>query len=76
MPNLFAIILMCLLAGIYPAHASEKPGSEQTESLSPEDLQVVAVMEILEMMDLVEEMDMVKDFNCLIEDDPNESQDD
>ena len=76
MPNFFAIILLCLLAGASPAQAAEKPGSDQTESLNPEDLRVVAVMEILEMMDLVEEMDMVKDFNCLIEDDPDESQDD
>lgn len=76
MPNLLAIVLLCLLAGASPVHGAERPGPEQPESLSPEDLKVVAVMEILQLMDLAEELDMVKDFNYLIEDDPNASQDD
>lgn len=76
MPKFFAIILLCLLAGASPVRAAEKPVPEQPEGLSAEDLKVVAVMEILQLMELAEEMDMVKDINCLIEDDPNESQDD
>jgi hypothetical protein len=76
MPNLFAIILLCLLAGASSVRAAEKPVPEQPEKLSSEDLKVVAVMEILQLLDLAEEMDIVKDINYLIEDDPNERQDD
>jgi hypothetical protein len=76
MPNLFAIIFLCLLAGAAPVRAAEKPVPEQPEGLSAKDLKVVAVMEILQLMDLSDEMDMVKDINYLIEDDQNESQDD
>jgi hypothetical protein len=76
MPRFFAIILICLLAGASPVRSAEKPAAEQPEGLSEADLKVVAVMEILQLMELAEEMDMVKDINYLIEDDPNERQDD
>jgi hypothetical protein len=76
MPKLYAIFLLCLLAGAWPVRAAEKAGSEQPERLSEADLKVVAVMEILQLMDLAEDMEMVKDMEYLIEDDPNESQDD
>jgi hypothetical protein len=76
MPKLPALILLCLLAGVSPVLAAEKPVPESAERLPAEDLKVVAVMEILELMDMVEDIDMVKDFNYLIEDDQNESQDD
>ena len=76
MPKLVAIIVLCLLAGATPVRAAEKPAPEQPESISAEDLKVVAAMEILQLMDLAEDMNMVKDMDYLIEDDANESQDD
>jgi hypothetical protein len=76
MPKLAAIILLCLLAGATPVRAAEKAAPERSESISAEDLKVVAVMEILQLMDLAEDMNMVKDMDYLIEDDANESQDD
>ena len=76
MPKLAAIILLCLLAVATPVRAAEDPVPEPPESISAEDLKVVAVMEILQLMDLAEDMDMVKDIDYLIEDDANESQDD
>ncbi|MEJ2661025.1 MAG: hypothetical protein P8Z73_09930 [Desulfobacteraceae bacterium] len=76
MQKVLAIILLCLLAGISPVRAAEKPVSEQPERLSPEDLKVVGVLEILQLMDLAEDMEMVKDIEYLIEDDANGSQDD
>ena len=76
MPNLPALILLCLLAVVTPVRAAEKPDPEPAEELTAEDLKIVAVMEILQLMDMVEEIDMVKDFNYLIEDDQNDSQND
>jgi hypothetical protein len=76
MPKLFAIVLLCLLAGAWPVRAQERPVTEQPPGPSSEDLKVVAVMETLELMDLAEDLDMVDDMDFLIEEDPNESQDD
>lgn len=76
MPKLFAILLLCMLAGACPVRAAEKAVPEQPERLSEADLKVVAVMEILQLMDLAEDMEMFKDMEYLIEDDPNESQND
>jgi hypothetical protein len=76
MRQLFAFILVCLLAAASPARAAEKIVPAQTESLSPEDLKVVAMMEILQLMDLAEEMDMCKDLNYLIEEKQNGNQND
>ena len=76
MPKLFVLITLCLLAGVWPVRAQETPAPAPPESLSEADLKVVAVMEILQLMDLAEDMDMVKDMDCLIEEDPNENQDD
>ncbi len=76
MPKFFAIIFLYLFMGAVSVQAGEKQAPINTAQLSPNDLKVVAVMEILEMMDLAEEMDMVKDINYLIEDDQNETQTD
>ncbi len=76
MPNFLAIIFLCLLMGAVSAQAAEKESPLNPQPLSPEDLKVVAVMEILDIMELAEEMEMVKDINYLIEDDQNESQTD
>jgi hypothetical protein len=80
MPRIYVIILLCLLAAASPVRAAEKPAPVRAsqnsapvraETLSPEDLKVVAVMEILQLMDMAEDMDMVNDFNYLIEDEQN-----
>jgi hypothetical protein len=76
MPNFLTIVFLCLLMGAASARAAEKESPPNPAELSPEDLKVVAVIEILQIMDLAEEMDMVKDINYLIEDDQNESQTD
>jgi hypothetical protein len=76
MPKFFAIIFLYLCMGAASVQAGEKQAPINAAELSPEDLKVVAVMEILELMDLAEEMDMVKDINYLIEDDQNETQTD
>jgi hypothetical protein len=69
-----AVLLLCLLAAASPVRAGEKKAPVQPEAISPEDLKVVAVMDILQLMDMAEEMDMVKDFNYLIEDEQNGNQ--
>jgi hypothetical protein len=76
MRQLFAFILVCLLAVASPVRAAEEKVPVQLESLSPEDLKVVAMMDILQLMDLAEEMDMCKDFNSLIEEKQNGNQND
>jgi hypothetical protein len=76
MPKLFAIVLLCLLAGACPVRAQEAPVPEQPSGISAEDLKIVAVLEILQLMDLAENLDMADDMDFLIEEDPNESQDD
>jgi len=76
MPRFLAIIFLYLFMGAASVQAGEKQASIDTAQLSPDDLKVVAVMEILELMDLAEELDMVKDINYLIEDDQNETQSD
>jgi hypothetical protein len=74
MRRFYAVILLCLLAVASPVRAAEKQAPVQPEAISPEDLKVVAVMDILQLMDMAEEMDMVKDFNYLIEDEQNGNQ--
>jgi hypothetical protein len=76
MRRLFALVLVCLLAAASPVRAAEKKEPAQLEGLSPEDLKVVAVMEILQLMDLAEEIDMCKDYNYLIEEEQNGNQND
>ncbi len=76
MPKCLRIILLCLLLGAPSAQAAEKQSAAKAADISPEDLKVVAVMDILELMDLADNMDMVKDINYLIEEDQNETQTD
>ena len=76
MPKFFAIIFLYLCMGAASVQAGEKQAPINAAELSPEDLKVVAVMEILELMDLAEEMDMCKDFNYLIEEEQNGKQND
>jgi hypothetical protein len=76
MRRIFALVLVCMLAAASPVRATEKKGAAPLEGPSPEDLKVVAVMDILQLMDLAEKMDMCKDFNYLIEEEQNGKQND
>lgn len=66
------IIILCLL-GITPAWAGEEPNRKKnTSAPSQQDLEVIALMDLLSMLDAVEDMEMIKDLEYLIEDDQNE----
>lgn len=76
MPRYLYFIFLCLFLGASAVQAGEKQAPAETAGISPEDLKVVAVMDVLELMDLAEELDMIKDINYLIEEDQYGTQND
>lgn len=69
---------MIVLLGFFIMTASAqgmgRDASEDPESISPEDLKVVAHMETLQLWELTEDQEMMEDMNLLIEEEENESQ--
>ena len=71
MQHKIGLFILCLVWSISAAAmADEKPGTEP----SPEDIKVVAVLEILEQMEILDDIELFKDMEYLNEGDPNESQ--
>jgi hypothetical protein len=72
MPQLIAMVLLCLFAGDVWAQPSEEERPTASTEISPEDLKVVAELETLQLLELAEDLDMLQDINYLIEEDQNE----
>jgi hypothetical protein len=73
MPQLIAMMILCLFPGDAWTQPAEAPLPTASAGISPEDLKVVAELETLQLLDLAEDLDMLKDINYLIEDDQNEA---
>lgn len=71
--NLFFLFGMSLLLPV-PGFSDEQP-PESASAPGPEDMEIIAVMDILRFMELAQSMDMVKDMDVLIEEYQNANQD-
>lgn len=72
MRALFTRMLLLLLMGTSCAWAEERPAPASSAQPGPEDMKIIAMMEMLQMMDMTEEMEMIKDLEYLIEDNQDE----
>ncbi|MEJ2156085.1 MAG: hypothetical protein P8X96_12165 [Desulfobacteraceae bacterium] len=72
MRRILAQIFLVLMMAMGSVHAQDKAVPPQPPKPSPEDLEIIAIMEVLKLMDLTREMDMVKEMEYLVEENQNE----
>jgi len=65
-------LLLVMAMGMAPLWAGHAQAGERGSQPSPEDLQVIAVIEILNMLDLATNLEMVEDMEYLVEEDHDE----
>ena len=66
-------MLVFLLMGTAPVWAESHAGKAASKPPDPQDLKVIAVMEILQLLEMTDEMEMMSEMEYLIEDDQDES---
>jgi hypothetical protein len=72
----WTVIVLALWLWTTPLNANDaEDRKESALKLSPEEMEIIMLMETLQMMDLAESMEMLEDMDALIEEDHNEDQD-
>ena len=64
--------LLVISMTVAPIWAGEKQPGDRGGHPPPEDLEVIAAMEILNMLELATDMEMIEDMEYLVKEDQNE----
>ena len=72
MGRLLAQIVLILMLVAGPIHAQDKAAKAPSPDPTPEDMEIIAMMEELQLMDMAEDMEMIKDMEHLAEENQNE----